>query len=266
MRRARERAQHTSRSVAGRTLVVLFICAGIAFFGLLAGGDHRLATARLQHDPMDGYFGVQMPRYPGVQEVPAGPASTVGKARVRMSFFATADEPAKVARFYSRYWRQRSYYVREDITHVGGVVSAVDVEQGRIYQVMISTRGERTMAFPSVTTSPLRAMETDDERALSVPLFPESKAVINLGSKEGNVNARVSLSTNSGGLGENVDHYRRELRNRGFVEEAKQKEEELGPGQRVLLFRKGSREITVNLTAMDPAGKRVRVHIMEVGS
>jgi len=268
-RRGGQSARKAARGgrVAARTLVVLFLCAGIAVLGLLAGGEHREAGAWRGGDPIAGYWqGRAMPRYPGAQEAPAGPATSVGGSEVKMSFFTTEDDPDQVARFYRRQWRARRFFVRDDVTHVGGVVSAVDAEHALIYQALLTVQNGRTMVFPSVTRSPLRAMETPtgDQKAL-VPLFPESRAVINLGSKEADAAARVSLSVNDGGLRANEQHYRRELRARGYTEEIKQRPE-LPEGQRVLLFTRGGREVTVNLTALDKDHKRVRVHIMEVGS
>ncbi len=252
--------RHTS--VAGRTLLVLFFCAGIAFWGLLAGGEHRPAVGQRYKDPMIGYYPTDMPRYPGAREVPAGPAGSVGRAKVRMSVFSTKDDPAKVARFYAGFWQQRRLFVREDVTHLGGVVSAVDAGGGRIFQAMLVRRGERTMVFPSVTSTPLAAAETT--ATPPVPLFPDSKAVINLGSAEGGTRARVTLSVNSGTLRDNVVHYRRELRTAGYSQQIQQKPKSLGPKHHVLLFYKEGSEVTVNITELSE--KRVRVHIMEVKS
>ena len=41
----------------GRVLVVLFICAGIAFSGLLAGGEHERAGARIVVDKFQNPIG-----------------------------------------------------------------------------------------------------------------------------------------------------------------------------------------------------------------
>jgi len=249
-------------SVASRTLLVLFFCAGIAFLGLLAGGEHRLAAGQRFKDPMIGYYPSDMPRYPGSREVPAGPEGSVGRAKVRMSVLSTRDDPAKVARFYASFWQQRRLFVREDVTHVGGVVSAVDSGGGRIFQAMLVRRGERTMVFPSVTSTPLAAGDTTAPPP--VPLFPDSTAVISLGNKEGGTRAQVTLSVNSGTLRDNVVHYRRELRGAGYTQEIQQKPKALGPNHHVLLFFKEGSEVTVNITALSE--ERVRVHIMEVRS
>ena len=239
----------------------------MAFLGLLAGGEHPGARAQRFRDPMMGYYPAVMPRYPGAVELPAGPEGQVGGARVRMSVFTTEDEPAKIARFYSNHWQQQRLYVREDVTHVGGTVSAVDVGAGKVYQALMVRRGKRTSVFPSVTSAPLEAM-TPAQSAPVVPHYPGSTTVIALSSREERTRARVWLSTNSGPMRDNLAHYRRALRAAGFAEEIKQPapadSSGKGPGYRMLLFRKEGSEVTVTLSPI--AEERIRVHVMEVGS
>jgi hypothetical protein len=265
-RTRRARPRRSPAGAIGRTLAVLFICAGIASLGLLAGGDHPEAVARRWQDPMAGYYPGGMPRYPGVKELPASPATRVGGAKVRMSYFDTEDEPAKVARFYRRYWRERQYFVRDDVTHVGGAVSAVDVENSQIYQALISAQGDRAMVFPSVTRFPMRALNTKKIEPV-VPLFPDSRAVLSLETEgDQGATATVVMSVNDGGLTDNLAHYRRELQAAGFTVESKStdRQKKAAPQQRVLLYRKGTQEVTVSLSLL--GGERVRVHIMMVGA
>jgi hypothetical protein len=259
----RPRSMRRPASVPARTLVVLFLCAGIAVLGLLGGGEHKSATARGGRDPMAGYYGADMPRYPGAEELPAGRESQVGNAVMRMSYFDTEDDPAKVARFYANYWRERRLFVRHDVTHKGGVVSAVGGGGATIHQALLVVQGGRTLVFPSVTRSPLRAMEGDKEPP-PVPLYPESKRVITMGSNEGGARARVFLSLNDGDLEANVVHYGRELRSAGFAPETTKQSEGAGSTQRILVFRRDGHEVTVSLTALD--ARRTRVHLMEVGA
>ena len=186
----------------------------------------------------------------------------MGQTRLRMSYFITEDEPAKVARFYKSYWEERRFFVREDITHLGGMVSAVNPEEEIVYQVLIVPRGNKSEVFPSVTHDPLKAAQSEGQLP-AIPLFPESKAVLAMGSEEGEVQSRIHFSTNEGGLEANLSHYRAALKGAGYLPEMT-KEPDLPPEQKILLYRKGSQEITVNLTALDK--KRVRVQIMEVGS
>lgn len=257
-RRARERPEG-----APRVLLVLFLCAGIATLGLLGGGEHRLAGARRGGDPMAGFFGPDMPRYPGGDEAPFGTESAVGAASTKLSTLQTEDEPVKVGRFYANFWRQRRFFVREDVTHMGGVVSAVDAHNGLIYQLLLSVQGSRTLGFPSQTKNPL-AVNRSDGASPPVPLFPESQTTLAFASGEKDKRARMHLSVNDGGLEANVAHYRRELQNAGYSEETRKQPEALGPDHRILVFKKEGSEVTVNLAAL--GGRRVRVHLMLVES
>ncbi len=259
---ARRKTQ-TASAAAGRTLLVLFFCAGIAFLGLLSGGDYPAAVARGGPDPMDGYYPPVMPRYPGSRELPAGPAGEVGRARVRMSFFVTADEPLKVARFYEDHWRQHRLFVRRDVSHVGGVISAVDSVGQTVYQALLSRRGDQTHVFPSITRGPLQAMDPGGQQPV-VPLYQGSRAVITLRNTEGQTSALVTLSVNDGTLQENEAYYEQALQAAGFRKQHRQQPDGLGPQHRILLYRDATREVTVNLSALGE--RRTRVHLMEVGS
>jgi hypothetical protein len=248
------------RTVTGRTLLVLFFCAGIAFLGLLAGGEHRTVNARRAAKPMANYFGTNMPHYPSTVELPAGSSMRVGSAPLRMSFFSTPDEPAKVGRFYASFWRSRRLYVREDVTHVGGVVSAVDAGEGIIYQVLLSRQQDQTMVFPSTTQKPLSLLDTSGQVPV-VPLYPGSRTLLTMADQEDVGRARVFLSTNEGSLEENVRYYRQALGSAGFRPETS-KDAPLNPEHRFLLYRKGEQEVTINFSALGP--HQVRVHLMEV--
>ncbi len=262
--RATGRARARKREPAARVLLVLFLCAGIATLGLLGGGEHKLAGARRGSDPMAGFFGPDMPRYPGGEEAPAGTESSLGAATMKLSTLQTEDEPLKVGRFYANFWRQRRFFVREDVTHMGGVVSAVDVHGGFIYQLLLSVQGGRTLGFPSQTRSPLAASRTEGA-VPPVPLYPESQTTLAFGSGEKDKRARLHLSVNDGGLEANLAHYRRELKNAGYSEETGAKQPEaLGPDHRILVFKKEGSEVTVNLALL--GGRRVRVHLMLVES
>jgi hypothetical protein len=251
----------------GRTLVVLFFCAGIAVLGLLGGGEHRRATARRGQEPMTGYFPPDMPRYPEVRELPAGPRTEFGGSQMRMSFFTTDDEPARIAGFYGRFWRSRRLFVREDITHLGGVVSAIDEAKGFVYQVLIMSRGGHSVVFPSVTQHPMAAGQRTKQPP-PVALFPESRVLYSLASRDEGLGSQIVLAISEEGLHENLKHYRSALVAAGYQAEndparKDQGKPVTGGTLHVMVYRDDAgAEITVNLTALDE--DRVRVHIMKV--
>jgi hypothetical protein len=186
-------ADRPRRGRPGRVLTVLFICAGIAYLGLLSGGEHKQAVAK--RDPLAGFYPPDMPRYPQVREVPAGETS-VGRSPLKMSYFSTDHEPSRIGDYYAAFWRKRGFWVRSDVSHVGGMVAAVDNKRGYIYQVMLRKQGKHTLVFPSVNTAPMDFLRKGE--APPVRLFKDSKVLTNTVSKAGANRAQVVLSTNPG--------------------------------------------------------------------
>jgi hypothetical protein len=129
--------------------------------------------------------------------------------------------------------------------------------------VLLGVQGKRTLAFPSQTRSPLAAGQASEGSA-PVPLFPDSKTLLALGSSEGDKRARMHLSVNDSGLEANLSHFRRELQADGYVEESRKQPAGIGPEHRILVFRKEGSEVTVNLVTL--GGRRVRVHLTRVES
>ncbi len=87
--------------------------------------------------------------------------------------------------------------------------------------------------------------------------------MLRFGARDPGHQSKVTLYTNYGGLVNNVEFFRSNLPARGWVE-IKSKASLPLPAEyhQNLMFHKGKRELTVNLTQMDREG-RVRVHIAE---
>lgn len=246
-----------------RISIVVALAAGIAFLGLLGGGDHPGAQARMEEDAMQGHWPVAMPRYPGALEYPLGSKLTVGRDPMVMSYFITPDDPLAVGRFYTGKWNGAGYHVTEDISLDGGVVAAYDPASGVLRQVVIRRQGKRTMAFPSVTTRPLRPTGDAQDADSDVPVVPGSEGVLSFGARDPGHRSRVLMFTNYSGLPNNVDFYRNRLPTLGWTEEAPKGAPPL-PAElhQTLTFRKGARELTINLTVVD-SEQRVRAHLVE---
>ena len=241
-------------------VTVLIVSAGIAFLGLLSRGDERTAIAGA--DVMRNYFPADMPHYPGVKEVPAGPASQMGGARVRMSQFITDHDPYQVASYYKKHWRSHRLWVNSDVTHRGGVVSAIDAQNGQVYQLLLTLRGKQTWAFASLTRMPGQALKTETQEP-PLRLMPGSKAVSAFSTRAANQQARVNISVNNQGMDQNLAYYRAELRRAGYTPE-RAAAAPLGEGHQILIYSDHSgNEITVNIAVL--AGDRIRVHMMAVG-
>lgn len=247
-----------------KTLSVLFLCAGIAGLGLLTGGDHPVARA--VGDPLRGYFPGQMPRYPGVRELPAGRSTRVGPNRTRMSYFVTDDEPAKVGDFYAAYWRRRRLWVREDVTHRGGAVAAVDVEHDRIYQLLLVRRGDSTLAFPSVNSDAVRLGTPSRAKRPPVPLFEGSRTLLDVETSAAGNRARLWVAVGDGTVAEHLAHYRSALVAAGYARQAISRGKAgppRGEGERMRIYRhRDGSELTLSVAALGK--RRTRVQIVEM--
>lgn len=267
-KQSQEARSEPRRRRGGRTLLVLFFASGIAGLGLLSGGEHPEADAVARRDPMRGYYGSEMPRYPNVQEAPAGPDTRIGGAQMRMSHFVTSDDPAKVAAFYERHWRNRGMWIKDDVTHKGGFVTAVEPSGGRAYQILMTADSEgRTRVYPSSTNTPMKALESRDD-VVPVELYEGSKVLLNFTTKAGLHTARTVLSVNYGTVEENLSHYRAVLVGAGYGEDlsnAKAREDVRveGAPQMLVYHNKDGAELTVTISALD--GERTRVHMIQIG-
>lgn len=250
-------------SKLARITIIATMAAGIAFLGLLSGGEERGARAHMDENPMEGHFPVAMPSYPGAQEYPLGGRLKVGSEDMVMSYFLSADGPIQVGRFYTGQWNGAGYHVTEDISLDGGVVAAYDPATGVLRQVIMRREGNRTMAFPSVATRPLRPTEEATAGTGDVPIVPGSEGVLSFGARDPGHRSRVLMFTNYSGLANNVDFYRNQLPTLGWSERPSKALSPLGGEvHQTLTFQKGSRELTINLTVLD-SEQRVRVHAVE---
>jgi hypothetical protein len=246
-----------------RMVGFLAICVAVAAVGLFTGGAHRDAIAL--KDPMRGYYPRQMPRYPDVNEVPAG-SSRIGGGPMKMSYFTTKHDPLKIGGYYAGAWRRLGLWVHSDITHRGGVVAAMDARKGRLLQVMMQVRGEHTLVFPSV--SRLATGSIKRGKAPPVALFRKSKVLLNSETTSGKRVARVHLSTNQGSLSANRTHYRTAMLAKGFKEERRaEANAALRRGKikgDVMVFRSSTgAEVTIILTPLSK--KKTRVHLTTIG-
>lgn len=246
-----------------KVTVVVFIAAGIAFWGLMAGGQHKGARARKEANRLVGHYPAPMPQYPGAKEFPMGGTLTVGPNRMKMSYFHTRDDTLRVASFYAAQWNAAGHYVTEDISPAGGIVAAYDPAKGILRQVLIKHHGDTTAVYPSLFMEPMRPSTGSHATSLDVPLYPGAEGVLRFGARDPGHRSVVTMYTNYGGLVNNVEFFRSQLPPRGW-REIKSRAQRFLPAEyhQNLTFHKGKRELTVNLTAMDKES-RVRVHITE---
>ncbi|MCB9555145.1 MAG: hypothetical protein H6707_03505 [Deltaproteobacteria bacterium] len=261
---AESKRKQRARHAGLKTVTVIFVCAGIAFLGLLGGGEQRLATAR--QDQMRGYFPAGMPIYPSGSMLPAGVADVNGRSS-RMAYLFSEDDADRIGHFYAERWKGQGLWVRSDITHQGGVVSAVDDANQRVFQVLILRRDKRSLIIPSVTKLASAESAADRaKRAPPLPLFPKSRQLYNVDTANRMAGAKVSLSVAPTGFAEALDHYRRVLTGNGYRIESdsappKPMSQELSRRQLIGRRHDGS-EATIEVAQLSKT--RTRVHIVVV--
>jgi hypothetical protein len=241
----------------GRIFAVLFIASGIAFLGLLTGGEHL--PVRAAEDPMLHYWPVPMPTYPGVTQWPVAADQRVGSSALKMAYFTTTDPPAKIADFYAGQWRNAGYYVKEDITFKGGTVSGYDAVAGMMRQVVMMHKDGRTMAFPAVATDPAKLL---DRSAVpqDVPIYPGASGLLVTAARDPMARSQVVTYLDDGPLEANLGFYKGELQRRGWIDETKPLPAKFqADDAHILVYTRDGAEMTINLLKLDET--RTRVHV-----
>jgi len=241
----------------GRIFAVLFIASGTAFLGLLTGGEHL--PVRAGGDPMAHFWPAPMPAYPGALTRPMVGDQMQGGSTLKMAYFTTKDSPAKVGDYFAAEWRERGYYVTEDLTPNGGSISAFDSVAGMMRQVVLVVRQGRTMGFPAVVTEPVRMLQPTAVPP-DVPLYPGAASVLVTAARDPLGRSTVVTYLDDGPLEANLVFYKTEMGRRGWVDETKATtHKDVGDDVRLLLFTRDGSECSVNFLKIDEA--RTRVHL-----
>jgi hypothetical protein len=244
----------------GRIFAVLFIAAGTAFLGLLTGGEHL--PVRAVGDPLAHYYPAPMPHYPGVTERPIVGEQTVGGSSMKMTYFSTRDIPARVNDFYAGEWRRAGYYVTEDITPKGGMVSAYDSVEGLMRQVVILARTGQTLVFPAMVTEPVRVMETTSVPP-ELPLYPGASGMVVTAARDAIGKSHTVSYMDDGAIEANVTFYKAAMQRGGWQDETRaETNKDVGDDVRILVFTRDGAECTVNFLKVDEAHTRVHVTLV----
>lgn len=245
----------------GRIFAVLFIASGIAFLGLLTGGEHL--PVRAAEDPMLRYWPVPMATYPGAVMRPIAADQRVGASALKMAYFTTADPPARVADFYAGEWRNAGYHVTEDVTFKGGTVSAYDAVAGMMRQVVMMAKNGRTLVFPAVAVEPSRMLDRSAVPA-DVPVYPGAWGLLVTQARDPMARSQVVTYIDDGALEANLNFYKSELGRRGWLDQTKPLPSQYKSDDgHILVYGNGDgAEMTINLLKLDDT--RTRVHVAVV--
>ena len=244
---------------AHRLVLVILLSAAVATLSLWRQGG-QTPEAAADH-PLDRHFDPWMPRYPRVAEFPLGEELQAGEGAMRMSYFATADPPLRVANFYHSQWEQQGLSVHHNVTPAGGVVGTYDPRTRQARSISIVPRGELTWVCPSTVERPLdtaRAGDLGEQDGL--PVYPGSSQGLTLRGSDDGRGSLVTTYSNDGGLSKNLAFYRQQLTSRGWTEAQLPELEDL-ENHHALTFRRDNKRCIVNLTPVEESD-RVIVSVM----
>jgi len=253
-----------------RILRIVLVMAAIAAMGITTwafspGVSGARAGAKRS---LNNFWPAPMPSYPMAQEMPLSEDMTVGRSRMKMVWFQTADEPIKVAAFYRDFWESAGYYVTQDVHPYGGKVASMDLRNNLLRQVVMTRDGGMTTVYVSLIMGSFTQMLASGAGDTQLPVMPGAEGVTHIGSRDQLANTSVLVYVDREDMDDNVAFYMQEMALRGYRPasenaRAAQVAEQMGSGVRVLVFSRDSEEVTVTLTPVEDSGM-VRVHITRV--
>ncbi len=217
---------------------------------------------------LNNFWPAPMPSYPMVQEMPLSEDMSVGRARMKMAWFRTPDEPLKVAMFYRNFWESAGHYVTQDVHPYGGRVASMDLAHNLLRQVVMTRDGDVTTVYVSLIMGSPAQMLATGASDTALPVMPGAEGVTHIGTRDALANTSVLVYVNRESMQDNVAYYMNEMAARGYRpaaenERAGQVAEKMGTGVRVLVFSREGEEVTVTLTPVEDSGM-VRVHLARV--
>ncbi|MBN2724392.1 MAG: hypothetical protein JXR95_10010 [Deltaproteobacteria bacterium] len=244
---------------------VIFIAAGIILTSWLRSGEIKKADANYNPVIMRNFWPAPMPSYPTANEYPLSSRMKAGSSPMKMSWFRTTDEPLQITNFYSRYWKNLGHYVTEDVTPIGGKVSALDLKSNLLRQVVVSRKDGESTVFVSMIMGKLAKLSRVTQKSVSIPVYPGAEGLMSFDSKDAIGDSTVINYVDRGTMADNVAFYNQQMAQKGYTVSSTQKQFKHIPGKmkgnmKILIFQKDDEEITVTLSPV-PSSSRIRVHV-----
>ena len=145
---------------------------------------------------LNNFWPAPMPAYPMAQEMPLSEDMFVGRSRMKMVWFQTADEPLRVASFYRNFWESAGYYVTQDVHPYGGKVASMDLKHNLLRQVVMTRDGEMTTVYVSLIMGSPAHMLASGAGDTQLPVMPGAEGVTHIGSRDALANTSVLVYVN----------------------------------------------------------------------
>lgn len=248
-----------------KTLTVLIIVAGLGITAWVRSAEIKKASADYNPGVMKDFWPAHMPSYPGAKEYPMSARMKAGSSPMKMSWFRTKDEPLQITQFYGNYWRNLGHYITEEVTPLGGKVSAIDLKANLLRQVIVSRKNGETMVFVSMVMGQMSALSRVTNKSVAIPVYPGAEGIMSFDSKDKVGDSTVLNYVNRGTIEDNIAFYDIQMAQRGYKPSSSQKHVKHMPSDvtkniKILIYEKNDEEVTVTLSRI-PDSSRIRVHV-----
>ncbi|MGM0596425.1 MAG: hypothetical protein ACQES9_05235 [Myxococcota bacterium] len=251
-------------------LSFILLIAGILATAWLSSKKTGTAHAFKNHPDLRNYWTAEMPSYPNAKEYPLSSKMNVSNTKMKMAWFQTNDIPLDVGKHYGSIWKNKGHYVTKDVHPLGGKVSALDLKNNLLRQVIMQRKNDKTIVFVSLIMGQLTNLTKNDKEVDSkiIPIYPGSEGITSFGSDDKSGNSKVVTFINRGRVNDNVTFYKLEMQNRGYKLNntnnfGKLATKKFSKKVKILIFSKDKEEMTVSISEIENSN-RVRVHISRI--
>ena len=240
-----------------KILLMAVLVTAVTALGIYNTESHSWDAVAAESTLPPDYWPEPMAVYPGANLIPFSRDMNLGRDNaLRMAWFTTQDEPLAVARFYEDRWTTSGYFVNKDINPYGGRISSVDPRTGVLRQVTMSREGDMTTVFVSMLLGTPREVDRTPE---DIPVYPGAEGVISFSSNDVLTASDVVTFMDAGTVEDNVRFYKNRLAQHSYS----LKRETERKGVHMLVFSRGSEEITVSII-WDSSLKMSKVHVARI--
>ncbi|MDA3863016.1 MAG: hypothetical protein PF689_04025 [Deltaproteobacteria bacterium] len=251
-------------------LSFVLLITGILATAWFSSKQTRTAQAFNLNQNIRNYWSAEMPVYPNVKEIPLSSNMNVSNTKMKMTWFRTNDIPLEVGNHYSSIWENQGHYVTKDVHPQGGKVSALDLKNNLLRQIIMQRKGDKTIVFVSLIMGQLTNLTKNDKEVDSkiIPIYPGSEGITSFGSNDKSGASKVITYINRGRINDNITFYKLEMQNRGYKlnktnEFGKLATKKFTREVKILIFSKDKEEVTVSISEIENSN-RVRVHISRI--
>ena len=253
---------------ASKIIAITLLISGI-FVISFVNTSFNNAKAEYSVEILKNFWPAPMANYPQAKIFPLSDSMTVTGSKLKMAWFRIADEPYKIAMYYSRIWKNKGYFVTENVHPMGGRVSAVDPGSNLLRQIVMIKQGKKTTVFISMNIGKMQHLNSINASSkTSLPVYPGAEGILAFDSSDKMATSTVITYVDREDVKSNVSFYIQQMTAKGYSLSKQNDEFHKLPGVvkdtvQILIFNRNNEEVTVTIAPV-PGSKRTRVHIAKM--